>query len=229
MITLITPTGDRPQALNLCKRWMDNQTVQGFQHVIVDDGHDPYCPPLAASDTYVRREPQRGEGHTLILNLKAALPHIKGDKIAIIEDDEYYAPTYVETMAGHLDHHEVVGITFAKYYHISGRHLRNVNDKHASLAQTAFRASFLPRLATLLDGDVFLDIRIWQAVNGGGYLFRDDPDSLYCGMKGLPGRRGIGAGHNTACPSYLTDKNALKLREWIPLDYQIYLNLRRTT
>ena len=33
-----------------------------------------------------------------------------GDKIIIIEDDDYYAPTYIEEMSTRLVHHEVVGI-----------------------------------------------------------------------------------------------------------------------
>ena len=41
MITVITPTGDRPLAFSLCRKWIFNQTIKPDQHIIVDDGKIP--------------------------------------------------------------------------------------------------------------------------------------------------------------------------------------------
>jgi hypothetical protein len=87
---------------------------------------------------------------------------------------------------------------------------------HASFAQTSFRASFLPDLMSLMNGDVFIDMRIWRLVGktktlrwgepdckaperevggGRGFLFDDDGRDLYVAMKAMPGRTGSSSGH----------------------------------
>lgn len=233
-ITCITPTGDRPLAFALCQRWMMNQTRQPGQWIVVDDGKVP-CEwldqrPIKSPRMieYIRREPRPDDPqHTLILNLKAALPLIKGSKILIMEDDEYYAPGYVEEIANRLDQHEIAGIMRTKYYHLpTGGYWQIGNRIHASLAETAFRKSFLPELETLWGGDMSLDMRIWQRAGGRGYLFDDAAASLYLGIKGLPGRAGIGAGHNPGLYRNVKDAaDRTMLKKWVPKDYQVYLDI----
>jgi len=224
-ITAITPTGDRPLAFALCQQWMKNQIRQPGQWIVVDDGKAPLEPTAAMQ--YIRREPRSDDPqHTLILNMKAALPHIVGDKILIMEDDEYYAPGYVEEMARGLDSHEVVGIMRAKYYHLpTGGYLQISNRTHASLAETAFRRSFLPELETLWPGDTSLDMRIWQRAGNRGCLFDDAANPLYLGIKGLPGRAGIGAGHSSGLYHRIDNKERILLKRWALKDYQVYLDI----
>lgn len=228
MITAITPTGDRPLAFALCQQWMRNQTRQPDQWIVVDDGKVPLKPFVSMQ--YVRREPQLDDPqHTLFLNLKAAVPLIKGDKIVIIEDDEYYAPEYIEEMVRRLTQHEVVGIGRSKYYHLpTGSYFQISNTTHASLAETGFRSSIMPELSGLWDGDSSLDMRLWQKIGPPrSLLFVDTIKPLYLGIKGLPGRAGIGAGHNPALyrgrAKDTTDRAMLK--KWVPQDYQVYLDI----
>ncbi len=229
MITAITPTGDRPLALALCKHWMEMQTVRPDQWIVVDDGKVPVKPPPGAE--YVRRMPSRKDTvYTLVANLKKAIPYVKGNKILIIEDDEYYAPTYIERMSQELETHEVAGIIQAKYYHLpSGGNVQIANVKHASLAQTGFRASFLSTFDKLLyTHSPYLDARLWATAlpTGRGYLFPDTGQLLYVGMKGMPGRTGIGTGHTTAMyNNNFDDIHRKVLKKWIPRDYQIYLDI----
>jgi len=231
--TVITPTGDRPLAFALCQKWMAAQTVKPDQWLIIDDGKIPmgikyrsYFPSFAK---YIRRKPKADDPkHTLVVNLKKALPSIAGNKIIIWEDDEYYAPDYIERMARELSNHEVVGIKRAKYYHLpTGGYLQIGNGSHASLAQTGFCNSFIPELETLWDGDMSLDMRIWKKADGRGYLYDDTVSSLYLGIKGLPGRPGIGQGHNpNLYRGYSMDTlDRAKLKTWIPKDYQIYMDI----
>lgn len=228
MITAITPTGDRPLAFALCKHWMEMQTIKPDQWIIVDDGKVPLKPPAGA--TYIRRTPKANDPpHTLNVNLKAAIPHVQGEKILIMEDDEYYAPKYVETMAKELNNGEVVGIMRAKYYHLpSGGYLQIGNTIHASLAQMGFNSSFLPELNKLVDdrGGIYLDMRIWQKImpEQRGYLFSDDHAPLYVGMKGLPGRPGIGAGHDTSLYTIMDTSRSI-LKSLIPDDHKVYLDV----
>ena len=236
-ITAITPTGDRPLAFRLCQQWMANQTRKPDQWVIVDDGKVPMVPDL---DWYnatmpgvalgIRREPRPDDPqHTLVANLKAAFPLITGNKILIMEDDEYYAPEYIAEMARRLDSHEVVGIMKAKYYHLpTGGCFQIGNRSHASLAETGFRRSFLPELEKLWDGDTSLDMRIWKKADGRGRLFDDRDKPLYVGIKGLPGRAGIGAGHNPELSIYHNSKDTpdrATLKAWAPKDYPVYLDI----
>jgi glycosyltransferase involved in cell wall biosynthesis len=227
MITAITPTGDRPLAFALCQNWMRNQTRQPEQWLVIDDGKIPTSPLISME--YVRREPRRDDPrHTLILNLKAALSLIKGDIIMIIEDDEYYAPEYIAEMERRLSGHEVAGIMRSKYYHLYyGGFFRHGNVNRASLAQTAFKKSFLPEFEKLLYGDSFLDMRLWARTKPDQrYLFTDDNNPLYLGIKGLPGRGGIGSGHKITYGNYALDTSDRRmLRMWVPRDYVIYLDI----
>jgi len=232
-ITLITPTGDRPLAFALCQRWIKNQTMKAFQWIVVDDGKVPMKPYVPMQ--YVRREPQPNDPKcTLTLNLKVAFSLIKGDKIIIIEDDEYYAPKYVEKISNQLDKHELVGIGNTKYYHLfSGGNYRHGNFYRASLAQTAFRRTFLALLGQIVNeniGVALIDSVIWRHTErwkgGCGFVFVDENnDPLYVGIKGLPGRLGI-IGHRPQETNYRTfDKSQTLLKQWIPKqeDYNIYM------
>ena len=224
-ITAITATGDRTIAFELSKKWMSQQTVKPTQWIIVDDGKIP-MQNIPKNATYVRRDPQNSDPeHTLILNLKEAFPLVNGDKIIMWEDDEYYAPKYIETMLKHLDNYEVVGIIHSKYYHLSsGKYFLNPNIKHSSLAQTVFKSSFLSKIYPILKGDPYLDMRIWKIAENG-YLFDDgEDDPLYVGMKGLPGRIGVGCGHKNG-NWYKEDHEHNILKKWIPKDYVDYMKL----
>jgi len=237
VITLITPTGDRPLAFALCQNWMRKQTLQSFQWIVIDDGKIPMKP--YAPMEYVRREPKANDPQcTLILNLMVALPLIKGNKIVIIEDDEYYAPKYVAEMAVRLDQHEVVGIGSTKYYHLfSGGNYKHRNKENASLAQTAFRDSFLSEFKKILNTNVEeprIDKYIWRKLRGGdrGFICFDDKDNpLYVGIKGLPGRPGV-IGHDPESSPYRRrscspDISRRRLKDWIPEleDYSIYIDI----
>jgi len=231
MVTAITPTGDRPLAFTLCKQWMAMQTRKPDQWIVVDDGKVPMRPPEGA--IYIRRVPLPSDpAHTLNTNLKAAMPYVRGEKILIIEDDEYYAPQYVETMAKKLDAWEVVGIMMAKYYHLpTGGYAQLANTIHASLAQTGFKSSFLGDLKALLeinDPHEYLDMKIWHKVmpEQRGYLFRDEKMPLYVGIKGLPGRLGIGMGHNPlSYGNKRDDADRGVLRKWMPRDAEAYMDV----
>lgn len=224
MITAITPTGDRPLVFSLCRRWIEHQAVRPGQWIVVDDGREPIT--NANGFEYVRRHPGP-EKNTLALNLMAAMPYIKGDKILIIEDDEYYAPGYVAAMSKYLDKHEVVGIGMSRYYHLpSGGYMVIGNMSHASLAQTGFRRSFLPEFRkVLIPGKLYIDFAVWQRARprGRAFVFRDKAP-LYVGIKGLPGRPGIGRGHDARIYR-LHDPARKILRQWMPRDYQAYLDI----
>jgi hypothetical protein len=221
-ITVITPTGDRPEALALLRQWMTNQTRQPDQWLIIDDGQKPVKKREFAGATVIRRKPSKLDPPcTLGENLKAALPLVAHDKILIMEDDDWYGPEYIETMAQFLDAHDLVGISGTKYYHPGVPGFREMGrGDHASLSQTAFRKSYLPKIIEAIPFDSSMpeypecsvDMRIWKKANGRAHLVAGADKKLHCSIKGLPGRKGAGVGHDKKY--YTKDKNLTKFREW---------------
>lgn len=231
-ITCITCTGDRIVAFDLCARWMQDQTIIPSQWIVIDDGKIPMA-NIPKNCEYIRREPQKNDPlHTMVINLKLALSKVTGDKIIIIEDDEYYAPEYIKEMSKQLNGYDLVGIGKSKYYNIQAFKYYQHNGKefsdHASLAQTAFKKSLIPSILGKMNGDQFLDLRIWQGLKGNAHILVDDKEILYVGMKGLPGRSGIGSGHNPNMEGYKNDNNKTVLKEWIKnkKHLDLYLDLK---
>ena len=88
---------------------------------------------------------------------------------------------------------ELVGEIRARYYNVSthiGREL--TNTQHASLCATAMRGRALQTFRTACETyERFIDLELWK---------RHDDKHLFgghrvVGLKGLPGRGGIGMGH----------------------------------
>ena len=221
-ITLVTPTGDRPETFTLTRRWMAAQKERYHQWIVVDDGVTPLPDNLREGIDYIRREPKEGEYHTINENLREALPHITGDVVLIIEDDDWYGPGYISFMRKTLANVNLAGEGFARYYLLSDRkYCRGENHSHASLSQTGFVRKLLPVFEKCLDGDPYIDIRFWKAVENKKYLLNDleDKMKLQCSMKGLQGRKGIGQGHNvtdwSVVQRYSDDPYLTQLRHWI--------------
>lgn len=223
-ITLLTPTGDRPEAFALCERWMARQTYRGpLQWLVVDDGRRPTRPTMGQD--YVRRTPgPKDPRHTLCLNLRRLLPRVKHEKILIIEDDDYYGPKYLETMSGWLDSADLVAEVGAKYYYLDSRTYHVFREhRHGSLCRTGLTRRVLPTLRRLVrSNDWRLDLRLGSAWNGSRYRFIDERgDARLCvGIKGMPGRRGVTWNTRRVIRH---DPDLRRLRHWIGDDYRSYL------
>lgn len=219
-ITLITCTGGRPEAFALCERWMAAQTFTGdVQWIVVDD-----CNPGTRlhQQELIRPEPAWAPGQiTLGRNLSAALSKVKHDKILFIEDDDYYGPGYVSEMARALDRSELVGEIAARYYNVEQRRYLEVgNVRHASLCQTGMRASLIPLFESVIDhgdGRGFFDLDLYRRYSSPHFL----ATRHVVGMKGLPGRAGIGIGHRPR-PGWMPDHDLRILRYWIGADAEAY-------
>lgn len=215
-LTLITPTGLRPDAFRLCEEWIRRQTYsKPYQWIVVDDGQIPTHTTLG--QTYIRRQPR--EAHTLPDNLRAAIPHVRGEKILFIEDDEWYHPEYLEKMAGWLQDADKVGAGFARYYWPRlARYREFPAHQHASLCRTGIRRSLLGDLAAACRvDDPSVDLRLWQKPGQ-----RHDLELLVVGMKQMPGRKSGGGDP----ASGQADPDLKVLRKWIGEDarhYELFL------
>jgi hypothetical protein len=221
MLQLLTPTGARPLAWSLSERWAMAQTYSGpVRWVIVDDGPDPQRITAQRAGwqiEIVRPVPcwQPGQ-NTQARNLLAGLDLCDPAwPIVCWEDDDYYAPGWLDHVATELAVAELVGSRDHTYYNVATRRWRQMgNTAHASLCCTAVRGAAISalRTATMKLSDrghpaVYLDMELWRA-HRSQHLFASHD---VVGIKGLPGRAGIGRGHQRNFGSQLDpDGSALR-------------------
>ena len=221
MIKLLTTTGGRPEAWELCKRWVRQQTRQADAWIIVDDCAEMSdMSGITIPTMLVRPQPfwQPGQ-NTQARNLLAALESVTpNDTLIIIEDDDYYAPTWVQSVVEWSKRFELVGERNALYYHVGHRQYRSCgNLTHASLCSTAMRGSALEFFKRVCQKNYkFIDMQLWRNFRGSKKLF---DTKMTTGIKGLPGRAGIGGGHRM---SGRPDPNGELLKKRIGDDASVY-------
>lgn len=199
-LTCITCTYERPAALALCHRYMARQTRQPDQWIILDGP-----------------EPMREKMMTCL-----ASGQVEGDAVIVWEDDDHYAPTWLEWCEKHLARYDIVGQGNALYYHAGMRWWSECkNTRHASLCNTAFRRSTYQPLVNLIKGfdNQFFDTRLWRLDRNRYLHMPKDGERLVIGMKGLPGRQGYSPEHKQQIPPDVhADFALLKLWQTIGRD-----------
>lgn len=226
MLNLLTATGCRPEAWAITEQLMLAQDYAGpVRWVIVDDGETPQ--PITFEREgwaleVIRPQPFWRPGqNTQARNLCAGLAVIKDDeRVLIIEDDDHVKPTYLRAMNAMLDKADLVGESFARYYNVKTRRYRQLNNAmHASLCSTAVKGAAIEALRReCKPGVQFIDLNIWRNFKGAKLLQRN---GLVTGIKGMPGRGGIGMGHRADFGGDL-DVTGSVLRQWVGSDAARY-------
>lgn len=235
MIALITPTGARPQQIALCARLMQRQLYCGpVCWVIVDDAEpsttDDILPGFRDNWQIIKVRPQpfwqpgqNTQARNLAAGLNALLKNYDRasiEAIYIIEDDDYYKPNYLQEMRKRIEGYTLAGEINTIYYNLRLRRwIVNRNDRWSSLFQTVFTLPALPAFVKCLP-DRFIDYALFLQYTGKVNLFR--ANNLAIGIKGQPGRAGIGAGHGFIA-HMLADPDGDKLRELIGEDAKLYI------
>lgn len=229
MLTLLTATGCRPEAWAICEKLMQAQTFTGsVRWIIVDDGEEAQPITFAREGwqlEVVRREPFWKPGqNTQALNLWAGLARVNPyDRVAIIEDDDHYSSDWLATINAALGRADLVGENMARYYNVAthtGRQLQNTS--HASLCSTGVKGMALEMLRReCKPGVQFIDMNLWRNFKGAKHLFSG---GRVTGIKGMPGRGGIGMGHKHDFHG-IKDEDGELLREWIGRDAGFYMEL----
>lgn len=241
MIALITPTGCRPAQIQLCAKYMKKQTYQkSVLWVIIDDG-------VVSSIDFIPKDfreywkiikyfPEtkwhlgmNTQAKNLLYGLKIVSSYDDIKAIFIIEDDDYYSPMYLQKTLEHLEDYEVAGEIPTIYYNVAKFHpIFNNNYKHSSLFQTAFKPSILPIFEKIVkNSSKFIDLLFWQELVKNNHkinLFKQEDRPLSIGIKGLPGRPGIGGGHTRSYHGKETkEQHILYLKNLLGKDYLNYL------
>jgi hypothetical protein len=141
---------------------------------------------------------QNTQTRNIAVGIQALLNNYKREEIEavfIIEDDDYYRPRYIERMMANFNGFSLIGERNTIYYNVLyHRFVTNPNTIHASLFQTAFKIDVLPIFESCYSLK-FMDCAFWSKVQNRHLFYEND---LAIGIKGLPGRSGIGAGHSMA-------------------------------
>lgn len=226
MITLLTCTGDRPHLFRRLERWMMRQSIRWTNWIVVDDGQQPT--ECTVGQRYVRREPGLPPSESFARNVESALlEHSRlanSEYVFFIEDDDWYGPNYLASLAVGLMTHDLAGEPRAPYYNVRYRSYSICGNAHyAALCATSFRAKLISRILPLIDrGSTELDRRIWEQVDCSKHLQR----TRHCvGLKGQGGRPGLCAGHVPT--GFKPDPYGTVLRKWIRDDAAEVLNTCR--
>ena len=246
MIALITPTGARIAQFQLCAKFMQRQTYKGeVTWIIVDDAYPVTTEIVGAGFkdnwTIIKVFPfpswNNGENtqtrnissgiDTLLENYKM----VEIEAVFMIEDDDYYRANYLERMMDRIQPFKVLGEMNTIYYNVYFRRFFiNRNTSHVSLFQLAFKADMIPLFATCYN-ERFIDFKFYEKLHAESYVRKGqvgffNENNLAIGMKGMPGRGGIGAGHGRQM-NMLLDQNMNYLTKLIQNDAQLYARYYR--
>ena len=199
MIYLLTPTGGRPAALTLLARYVAEQTYKRKLCWLVVDDCDPVTPipkmPVHIKVVSIRPEHRWQGTSTQAANMLAGLAVVPDDaKALVLEDDDLYLPQHVENIVGKLESYELVGEATARYYNIqTARHQTMAKGHFPAMASIGVRGSGLKALRGVCGAyTTLLDVQLWRCFTGPKKLLASHN---VVGIKGMPGRAGIGIGH----------------------------------
>ena len=229
-LALITCTADQPTGFALCEHFMQRQTVRGqlqIQWVVVDDGKEPARCTLG--QTYIRRSREKScsPAQSLCRNLTLGLNHANAERYAIIEHDDFYGPTHLEDLIVGLVGVDVCGAGSRCYYNVARRCYKHVRDGAPALCQMGLTPR---KKSLLLDVTRAMDRRNWWGIDAAFWrrvLMKERRELVrgsVVGIKGLPGKPGIGYGHRPP-KSWRRDPDGTKLRELVGVYADLYLAL----
>jgi len=228
--TIITPTGDRQQAFDICYKYVKRQTIQPKQWIIIDDGEKPT--DVKGEPFYVRRNRQASDPqHTLPVQMQQALLMVQTEYVIIIEDDDWYAPDYCEKVLELFNRGKkisLVGQADTIYYNVkTRRYFIHDNTLHTAWCQTAFKTAIIPSILQICHQCIrskftYVDLRCWRNLRCNKYILKDQPP-MNIGMKAMPGRGGSVSGHyNSHDKRFIDDKDMTQLKSWMAEDYKNY-------
>lgn len=156
--------------------------------------------------------------NTQACSLSAGLSRVPdGAKLLVIEDDDYYAPQHITATLTAMQTRDLVGERISRYYNIHTGRYRELSGAHAALCSTGMKGSALRLFRNICKtGRQPLDIRLWRAFRGAKQMTKHQN---VVGIKGMPGRGGIGVGHRRG---FGVPDSTGTLREWLGDAAELY-------
>lgn len=121
LVSIITPTYGREQFLRETWKYVSSQTHLNWEWLVLDDSPESCAWLTSVGDPRLRylHTPERLSIGAKRNRLIAAA---RGDFIAHFDDDDYYAPQYVERMVGQLIAHDADFVHLCSWYLFDLRH-----------------------------------------------------------------------------------------------------------
>lgn len=206
---------------------MARQTRQPDQWIVVDDD-SPQTVCTMGQEYYHWPELKGAGSMTNKIRRAIEMNLIKGDILVVIENDDYYAPTWLEFCEKNLEKFDLVGEGRSLYYNVQHRWwFDHGNLGHASLCATAMTKKMIPYLLKecVRSSDPWIDDRLWKNCKLPKKVF--DPNitksRLTIGIKAMPGLKGYGSGHDKDSGWAIRDPKAEKLRQLLGADADNYM------
>jgi hypothetical protein len=167
-IAVITPTrGDRKTFLDKCKSYVANQTIQPHEFIVVDYVAKP-----------IDLSPKKDQANRIIEGVNIA-KKAGCSRVIIMEDDDYYANTYIENIFKNWSDEFIIGGDSYHCYHILlKKYLKWGKDvqlyvngkklpKGSPLSQTSFTIKFFDNFlnGNMLGRNSNLDVDLWSYSN----------------------------------------------------------------
>lgn len=209
-VALLIPTrGDRPEFLKNCLRQIEAQTVKADHVELVDD--QPQSHHVDITWRYrTGYDRLRGKGFDIIF---------------LWEDDEWYAPWYIEEMlkAWEAQHRpNLFGTRYTIYYHIMlQKYFTMRHDDRASAMNTMIKPDMT--FPWCNDADPFTDMHLWFRPEFDRKLFLPNR-VLAVGMKHGLTITG-GKGHVNRLHQYINDDGGFLKNTLDPDSYQFFFEL----
>jgi glycosyltransferase involved in cell wall biosynthesis len=225
-ITVITPTADQPTGIALLEKYMERQTVQPDQWIVSDDGVE--SAKLTKNQEHLYTERQYEGGKSLANNMLKALDKVNGDIVLIMEHDDYYQPNHIEICLRTLKNYAASGSLWQRYYNIEHKCYLIMKNVGSALCNTAFYADYIPDMQKAAqkafnENKYCVDRLFWDA------LIRKTKTNIHqfntvVGIKGLPGRKGLGLGHRPDPKrDWKQDPKLEILRTWVGDNIENYI------
>lgn len=227
--TVLTCTGNRKHLIPQLKKYLDRQTVQPGQWLIIDDGEDKIPPEMIeGADRFFRDRTSESNQKNLIRSMLEVLIFVKYEKVIIMEDDDWYHPQYLEVMSNYLDQYDLAGQKNTYIYNVPAKAWYQSDCKEAcTLGRTGFtKAVFNTIQETLPKTRRMPDMAIWLNYEGNKIMLPPDPH-LYVGIKGISNNAITKADHDPESSRLKNkDENFEDLRKLIgDEDAEFYINL----
>lgn len=216
MIYALTATGGRREGMALLGEYIAAQTYTGPLTWLVVDDCTPRTEVTPPRDNVTVKIVHPGWRWRIGMNSQAAclsegLRLIQDDAaVIVLEDDDCYLPGHMENVLGALQRFDLVGEKISRYYNVATRRWRELPGRfHASMCSVAVKGGALRTLRDVcLHCSTALDVKLWKGYSGPKRLL-DSANVI--GIKGLPGRSGIGVGHR---PKFGHPDRGDMLRQW---------------
>lgn len=188
---IIPDRSDRPKFLENCIRMMSNQTIKPDIIELVDDK------PLSDKPDITWRY---RIGYDRLRNKNL-------DCILLIENDDFYAPDYIEIIVNEWIKRgkpEIIGTNYTIYYHLGlKKHFTMNHQRRASAMNTLIKPDLT--FPWCVDYEPYTDLHLWKALKGSTY----GPEKIISiGMKHGVGLCG-GRNHDNHLHRYINDDSKM--------------------